>query len=131
MLAVLTKWQLTAPVGGSEGTQQLLHGDDSPPPTAGGPPWGQEGEHHCMVVGSCIPGKACKSESDCDGLLCIDHANCMDQQQGGAPVVAVAEVARDVGDAGGATASASPPPPYATGGTAYGGYPGGSGDGIH
>ena len=94
-------------------------GNNSPGPA--------DAELHCMVVGSCILGKVCSSNSDCGEQLCVARANCMDEQ----PSQEVAEVARDGGDAGGATASASPPPPYATGGTAYGGYPGGSGDGIH
>ena len=89
MLAVLTKWQLTAPVGGSEGTQQLLHGNNSPGAT--------DAEWHCMVVGSCILGKVCSSNSDCGEQWCVDHAsialNCMDEQQGGAPVVPVADTA--------------------------------------
>ena len=98
MLAVLTKWQLTAPVGGSEGTQQLLHGNNSPGAT--------DAEWHCVAAGSCILGKICSSSSDCGGQLCVDRTGCIDEQPS-------QEVARDVGDAGGATASASSPPPCA------------------
>jgi len=46
-----------------------------------------------MVAGSLTLGKVCSSSSDCDGQLCVDRTGCIDEQQGDAPVVPVADTA--------------------------------------